>query len=149
MNSRIAENSPIIFLLTISDSFFTKSPGRNCYTDSGTENWDSGQVLAPWSIPEFQCYQLSHGFSALLSILQGLKGSGVSKEGHLSRCEHALLHTAAHACSMEWNLTGRVWQMAFIFGGMVVCKGRICSGSQMPLEIRHGVRLIFFFFSSC
>lgn len=34
--------------------------------------------------------------------------------------------------------------MALIFGGMVICKGKICSGSQIPLEIRHDVQLIFF-----
>lgn len=34
--------------------------------------------------------------------------------------------------------------MALIFGGMVICRGRICSGSQIPLEIRHGAQLILF-----
>lgn len=36
--------------------------------------------------------------------------------------------------------------MALIFGGMVICRGRICSGSQIPLEIRHGAQLVFFSF---
>lgn len=63
VNFRIEENSPIIFLLTINGHFFTKSPSRNCYTDSGTEDWDSGQVLAPWS-------SLNHGANSYLMDFQ-------------------------------------------------------------------------------